>query len=207
MNTRMKTLFKRILFIYLPVAVMIIWTLFPFYWTIVTSLKTSSQIITKPITYFPHPVTFNNYIKAWNVGGFSRYFMNSMLVSLVSMIFTIVCATMSGYALARYAFKGKQAFIVLLLCTQFIPSAMLIIPLFMIFNTIGMINTPWALIFTYTVFHIPFNATLMSTFIKGIPYSLEEAAKVDGCTGFQAFNFVLFPVSSSFSLCIHQQLE
>ena len=146
------------------------------------------------IVYFPDPVVFENYIKAWSVGGFSKYFANSVFVSIASMIFTVVFATMAGYALARYRFKGKTAFLLLLLCTQFIPTAMLIIPLFQIYKGLSLINSHWSLIITYTTFHIPFNAMLMSTFIKGIPYSLEEAAKVDGCSPLKAFCYVLLPV-------------
>ncbi len=152
-DVRIRKYVKATLFI-IPLAALMVWTLFPFYWTIVTSLKTSNQIITKPITYFPKPITFSNYMLAWELAGFSRYFMNSLLVSLTSMVLTVGCALMCGYALARYEFKGKGAFVILLLCTQFIPTAMMITPLFMIFKNLSMINTLWALIFTYTVFHI-----------------------------------------------------
>jgi len=188
-----RTLQKSFL-IYFPLFIATIWTLFPLYWTLVTSLKTSGQILSKPVTFLPFPATFEHYVKAWNIGGFSRYFLNSMFVSSISMIFTVAFATMAGYAMARYRFRGKRIFLLLLLCTQFIPTAMLIIPLFMIYNKLSLINTPWSLVITYTTFHIPFNALLMSTFIKGIPYSLEEAAKVDGCSGSQAFLHVLLPV-------------
>ena len=185
---------KEILLIYIPLTIAAIWTLFPLYWTFITSLKTGPEISSKPVTYLPHLATLENYLKAWNIGGFSRYFMNSVIVSVVSMVFTVLFATMAGYAMARYRFRGKMAFMLLLLCTQFVPTAMLIIPLFQIFNKAGLINSHLSLIITYTTFHIPFNAMLMSTFIKGIPYSLEEAAKVDGCSSKQAFIHVLLPV-------------
>lgn len=180
--------------LYVLLAIAAVWTLFPLYWTFVTSLKTPAQISAKPLTYLAHPASFENYRKAWSTGGFSRYFLNSLVVSSISTIFTVVLATMDGYAMARYAFKGKRIFMLLLLSTQFVPSAMLIIPLFMIYLPMKLINTPWSLIITYTTFHIPFNAMLMSTFIHGIPYSLEEAAKVDGCSGRQAFVHALMPV-------------
>ena len=194
MKSPFKRHFRRKLFVIIPLVIATIWTLFPIYWTVVTSLKTSTQIAAKPITYVPSPLTFENYIKAWSVGGFSRYFLNSVFVSIMSMVFTVVLATMAGYAMARFRFKGKNAFLILLLCTQFIPTAMLIIPLFQIYKNLSLINSHWSLIITYSVFHIPFNAMLMSTFIKGIPFSLEEAARVDGCTARQAFLHVLLPV-------------
>jgi len=179
---------------YFGLSLLLIWTLFPFYWTLVTSLKQSSQIIQKPITYLPNPITFNNYILAWSRAGFSRYFSNSIFVSLVSMVLTVICSLMCGYALARYRFKFKSTFIIILLSTQFIPSAMIITPLFLNFKQLNLINSHWSIIFTYTVFHVPFNATLMNVFIRGISETLEEAAKIDGCTGLQAFVYVLLPV-------------
>lgn len=185
---------QRLALLYVLLVIATIWTLFPLYWTFITSLKNPRQISAKPLTYIALPPTIQNYISAWNVGGFSRYFANSLFVSVLSTIVTVILATMDGYAMARYRFKGKNAFMLLMLSTQFIPASMLIIPLFLIYLPMKLINTPWALIITYTTFHIPFNAMLMSTFIGGIPVSLEEAAKVDGCSGIKAFVHVLFPV-------------
>lgn len=187
---RVRNLF--VLYILLTIAT--IWTLFPLYWTLVTSFKSASQISAKPITYLANPATFENYQKAWNVGGFSHYFKNSLFVSLVSTIFTVVLSTMDGYAIARFNFRGKKPFMLLMLSTQFIPAAMLIIPLFMIYLPMKLINSLWSLIITYTTFHIPFNAMLMSTFVKGIPFSLEEAAQIDGCSRVSSFFHVVIPM-------------
>ena len=187
---RVRNLF--VLYILLTIAT--IWTLFPLYWTLVTSFKSASQISAKPITYLANPATFENYQKAWNVGGFSHYFKNSLFVSLVSTIFTVVLSTMDGYAIARFNFRGKKLFMLLMLSTQFIPAAMLIIPLFMIYLPMKLINSLWSLIITYTTFHIPFNAMLMSTFVKGIPFSLEEAAQIDGCSRVSSFFHVMIPM-------------
>lgn len=180
--------------IYLVLTVAVIWTLFPFYWTLVTSFKESAEIASKPLTYWPAKFIFSNYSEAWKNGGFSTYFVNSLKVSLISTIFTVLFATMDGYALARYKYKGKTAFLLILLCTQFFPTAMLIIPLFKIFNMAKLINNHLALILTYTAFHIPFNAALMRSFINGIPSSLEEAARVDGCGRIQAAVKILLPL-------------
>jgi multiple sugar transport system permease protein len=99
-----------------------------------------------------------------------------------------------GYALSRYRFKGKKAFLLLLLCTQFVPGAMLIIPLFIIFKNLGLISNPLSLIIAYTTFQIPFNSILMNGFISNVPVQLEEAAMVDGCSRLQAIRHVIFPL-------------
>ena len=172
----MKTISKKrreLTCIYLILLAAVIWTLFPFYWTFITSLKSSAEIASKPITYWPVHVITENYSNAWKTGGFSRYFLNSLKVSLISTVFTVLFATMDGYALARYKYKGKNAFLLILLCTQFFPTSMLIIPLFKIYNMTHLINNHMSLILTYTAFHIPFNAALMRSFISGIPATLE----------------------------------
>ena len=165
--------------VYLILAAAVVWTLFPFYWTMITSFKTSPEIAAKPVTYWPMKFTWENYVLSWQNSGFSTYFLNSLKVALLSTVFTVLFAAMDGYALARYQFKGKTLFLLALLCTQFFPTAMLMIPLFKIYHKAGLINHHWSLVLTYTVFHIPFNAALMRNFISGIPESLEEAAMVD----------------------------
>ena len=162
--------------VYLILAAAVVWTLFPFYWTMITSFKTSPEIAAKPVTYWPMKFTWENYVLSWQNSGFSTYFLNSLKVALLSTVFTVLFAAMDGYALARYQFKGKTLFLLALLCTQFFPTAMLMIPLFKIYHKAGLINHHWSLVLTYTVFHIPFNAALMRSFISGIPESLEEAA-------------------------------
>lgn len=177
-----------------PLVVFIGFIMFPFYWTFVTSLKAEGDIIKRPVRYLPNPLTFDNYITAWNDVGFSRYFFNSLLVSGVACLLTVISALFVGYALSRFRFKGKQCFLLILLCTQFIPSAMLIIPLFLVFSKLHLINNHWSLILVYTTFQIPFSSIMMKGFVEKIPYHLEEAAYVDGCSRVSALFRVVLPV-------------
>lgn len=192
----MKARKYRDLFIYrlLPLTVFISFICFPFYWTLVTSLKVEGDIIKRPVKYLPDPATVENYITAWNDVGFSRYFVNSLTVSAVACLMTVISALLVGYALSRFKFKGKQPFMLVLLCTQFIPSAMLIIPLFITFSKLHLINNHWSLILVYTTFQIPFSSIMMKGFVEKIPYHLEEAAYVDGCSRLQALVKVVLPV-------------
>lgn len=192
----MKARKYRDLFIYrlLPLTVFISFICFPFYWTLVTSLKVEGDIIKRPVKYLPDPATVENYITAWNDVGFSRYFVNSLTVSAVACLMTVISALLVGYALSRFKFKGKQLFMLVLLCTQFIPSAMLIIPLFITFSKLHLINNHWSLILVYTTFQIPFSSIMMKGFVEKIPYHLEEAAYVDGCSRLQALVKVVLPV-------------
>lgn len=180
--------------LYAPLLVAMLFTLLPFYWTIVTSLKHEVDITKLPIKYLPNPFTFENYKIAWDTVGFSVFFKNSLFVSLSTVLIVLVLSVLTGYALSRFQFRGKRAFLLLLLCTQFIPGAMLLIPLFMIFKTLGMISNPLSLIITYSTFQLPFNSILMSGFVTNIPEQLEEAAMVDGCSRLKAVFLVIFPI-------------
>ncbi|UUZ96948.1 carbohydrate ABC transporter permease [Paenibacillus sp. P25] len=182
--------------LYVPLLAAMLFTLLPFYWTIITSLKHEVDITKLPIKYLPIPFTFENYKIAWDRVGFSVFFKNSLFVSLSTVLIVLVLSVLTGYALSRFQFRGKRAFLLMLLCTQFIPGAMLLIPLFMIFKTLGMISNPLSLIITYSTFQLPFNSILMSGFVTNIPEQLEEAAMVDGCSRLKAVFLVIFPILS-----------
>lgn len=179
---------------FVPLLIFIVFILFPFYWTLVTAFKSESDIIKRPIKYFPNPVTFKNFTMAWKNVGFSIFFKNSLIVSLLSVILITLCSVLVGYSLSRFKFAGKNFFMLILLCTQFIPSAMLVIPLFIIFKKIGLINNMLSLILVYTTFELPFNSIIMKGFISGVPYELEEASMIDGCNQIQAIWYSVIPV-------------
>jgi len=184
----------RLLTLWLPLAFFLIFILFPFFWTVVTAFKSNVEINARPMTYLPQSPSFENFQTAWEGVGFSIFFLNSMFLSVVSVAFITLISVMVGYALSRYLFRGKQLFLVMLLCTQFIPGAMLIIPLFLIFKDLHLINTLASLVIVYVTFHLPFSAILIRGFVSTIPVTLEEAAMIDGCGRFRAVTVAVLPL-------------
>ena len=168
--------------------------IFPIYWCFATSFKPSAEITSKVVTYWPNTFTFQNYVEAWTRSGFSVYFKNSLFIAVFGVVFIVILSILTGYALARFKFKGKNAFMLILLCTQFIPGAMLITPIFIIFKNLNMLNSLFALVLINTTFHFPFNSILMRGFIGSIDYTIEEAAQIDGCSRLGAIWHVLLPV-------------
>jgi multiple sugar transport system permease protein len=142
----------------------------------------------------PWPATTEHFETVWNGLGFGVFFANSLKVGVVSLIATTVVALAGGYALARYNFRGRTAFLIAMLCTQFIPGAMMLIPLFETFRTLGLVNNLWSLVIAETVFQLPLSLILLSGFIRNIPVELEEAAWVDGCSRFRGFLIVVLPL-------------
>ena len=195
-NNKGKKVASSILFV-TALLVILIFIIFPIYWCFATSFKPSAEITSKVVTYWPNTFTFQNYVEAWTRSGFSVYFKNSLFIAVFGVVFIVILSILTGYALARFKFKGKNAFMLILLCTQFIPGAMLITPIFIIFKNLNMLNSLFALVLINTTFHFPFNSILMRGFIGSIDYTIEEAAQIDGCSRLGAIWHVLLPVLKS----------
>lgn len=179
---------------WLPLLLICVYVVFPIYWAINTALKTEPEILGKIITYLPKDLTFGNFIDAWTNVGFDKYFFNSLKVSGISVIFIVIISIMVGYALSRYKFKFKMAFLGLLLAVQFIPAAVLLVPLFNIFNGLGLVGSHIALVLINVTFQTPFCCVLMRGFVEGVPYALEEAAMIDGCSRIKGVFKVVVPM-------------
>ncbi|MEU6389856.1 carbohydrate ABC transporter permease [Streptomyces sp. NPDC046939] len=175
--------------IYVPLGVYLLFTLVPFYWMLLFAFRPAGST-----SLVPWPLTFDHFDKVWNERSFGIFFQNSLLVGVASMLMTTVVALAGGYALARFNFRIKQSFMLALLCSQFIPGALMLVPLFQIFANLKMINSLGSVIIAETVFQLPLTMILISGFIKNVPYSLEEAAWVDGCGRFRAFCAVVLPL-------------
>lgn len=173
--------------VYAPLTLYMLFTLVPFYWMVMFAFRERGST-----SLLPRPFTTENIEYVWVHGNFNQYFVNSLFVAIVAVVVSTIIAVMCGYALSRYSFRGKNAFQLLMLSTQFIPGAMMLIPLFKIFQGMGLMNSLWALVIADTVFHLPLSMLLMSGFIQNIPISLEEAAWVDGCSRFGGFLRVVF---------------
>lgn len=191
----MKEKKREVLFLrWLPLLLINVYVVFPIYWSIVTSLKSESDIVSTPIQYLPNNPSIANYANVWVHAGFHQYFANSLQISLISVAIIVVLSIMVGYALTRYEFRGKKLFLGFLLASQFIPAAVLLVPLFNIFQGLGLVGSKAAIVLVNITFHIPFNAILMKGFIEGIPFELEEAAMVDGCNRFSGVVRIVLPM-------------
>ena len=167
----------------------------PIYWIVVTSFKSSGEILDlNNITYFPKAFTWKNYTDLFEQFNYGILLKNSLLVSVASALVVTVFSMLGGYSLARYKFRGKQAVILFFLVTQMIPGILVIIPLYIIFSKMGLINTHVGLFIFYVTANLPFCVITMRSFFERIPITLEEAARVDGCTKMQSLLKIVFPI-------------
>ncbi len=178
----------------LPLTILLIFLLFPFYWTFITSVKSSSELYQAKVTYWPESFSWNSYEKLFGEFNFIRPMINSFIVALSTTLITLFVALLAAYAFSRYEFKGKRAFMIMFLTNNMFPTVLLLIPLFTIMRKLGLLYTPNALILAYTTFTIPFSVWLLNGYINDLPSSLEEAAMVDGANRAQAFTRVILPI-------------
>lgn len=192
---RRQSLWKRILLIYLPLALIMIFILFPFYWTFVTSIKPEEELYGLTATYWPKNVTFDAYKRLFTTTvNFLSAMKNSLIVAVCTTIVSLVTSTMAAYAFSRYQFAGRKALMCTFLCNNMFPTVLLLIPLYTIMRKLGLLYKPASLVLAYTTFTIPFSVWLLLGFINDLPMSLEEAALVDGCNRFKAFVKIILPI-------------
>jgi ABC-type glycerol-3-phosphate transport system permease component len=166
----------------------------PIIFMIINSFQTTEQmLISKSI--LPETYTIANYEFLIARTSYLRFFSNSVLISAVSTILTVIAAAFAGYALSRYRNKPIAAYSRVLLMVQMFPIIMALIPLFVIFRTLGLIDHPLSVIIIYTTVHLPFATWMFRAFFDSIPRELEEAALVDGCSRISAFFRIVLPLS------------
>ncbi len=181
--------------LYAAVGAYVVFALFPIFWTLKISVTPQRLLYSEGITFWPSQTTFENFVTVLRATDFPRYFLNSVIVSVATAAFVTVIATLAGYAMSRFTFRGKAALALLLLLTQTFPLVMVIPPIYRIMGQIGLINSLTGLVIIYTAFNTAFATFLMQSFFDGIPKDLEEAAMIDGCTRAQAMRRVIVPLT------------
>ena len=178
---------------YLAWMVLSIFCVAPIVVMFATSLKLQTQIFNTGINFIFTP-TLENYRDVLNEGGFARYLTNSLIVGVVSTVITLVLGCMAAYGLARFRFAGRTTVAYTTLLLRTVPLAVLAVPVFMIWNEAGIINSLSSLILLYVAVNPPFTIWLLYGFIAQVPIELEEAAKMDGCGPIQVFYLVVLPL-------------
>lgn len=171
--------------------------LFPLYWIIITSLKGEAEIFSLNPTILPQSISFDAYIDQFKSTEYSivRGFLNSLAISIPTMIISIILAVPAAYGLARFHIRGKRMFIQSFLLTQLMPATLLLAPMFIMFKKMGITNTFLSPILANCTTAIPFSVMILRTYFMSIPKDIEEAAKIDGCNIFMAFLKIILPIS------------
>jgi ABC-type glycerol-3-phosphate transport system permease component len=164
---------------------------------VLTSFKTSTEIYAFPIIYFPLHLTLSHYISALSEGNFLIYLKNSVIISFGSVIMALFVSIMPAYALSKFKFPGRNFLFFTVLLLEFLPQASFIVPMFRLIKALGLINTYVGVMISYLPFITPVQIVLLIGFFENIPESIEEAAKIDGCSYMAVFSKIVLPISIS----------
>lgn len=178
-------------------AVLIFWTLvslFPIYWMITFSLKDNKEIFGENIVGLPQQWLWSNYAEALTKGNMGRYFLNSIIVTGITILLTAILALMATYALTRMEWKGREAVNNIFMLGLTVPIHAAILPIFIILRTFKMTNSYQALIIPYAAFALAMAIMISGSFMANIPAELEEAACIDGCSIYGIFFRVMLPL-------------
>lgn len=177
---------------YLAVVVIVVVAVFPFYYAIITSLKSGTALF--QVNYLPTEFNFDNYVAVMQQGEFPRNILNSVFVATMTVGLALLLGVTASYALARVHFRGRTLLLLTILGVSMFPQIAVLAGLFELIRFIGVFNTPWALIISYTIFTLPFTVWVLTTFMRDLPIEIEEAAIVDGATPWVIITKVFLPL-------------
>ncbi len=167
----------------------------PIVWGVLTALKPAAEVVSYPPNLMPSRFTLESFRQVWSDSNFPTYFRNSLLVTGIATLTSLVVAVHAAYGLARFDFTGKTSLMLGLLATSMIPGIAILVPLYNLSIHTGLYNTFTGLVIVYTAWNIPLLVWLLKGFFESVPVELEEAAMIDGCSRMRAFYTIVLPMA------------
>jgi trehalose/maltose transport system permease protein len=177
---------------YLAVAAIVVFSVFPFYYAIITSFATGADLFR--VQYWPHSLTWTNYNTVLTEGDFPRNLLNSIVVSASVVLLGLLLAITASYALSRVRFRGGSLLLLTILSVSMFPQVAVLAGLFEIIRFFHLFNTLWSLVFSYMIFTLPFTVWVLTTFMRDLPIEIEEAAIMDGANPWTIITKVFMPL-------------
>jgi ABC-type glycerol-3-phosphate transport system permease component len=181
----------------LPVlaVLLVVASLFPVAWMALSSIKTLQELYTVPPSWIPAAPTLRNYVTVLLESNIPRYFLNSVVIAGGATLVALIFALPAAYGFARFEFRGKRFWQASILAGQMLPTAAVIVPLFILLRTLGLMNTYAGLILVYMILTLPLSVWMLTGFLRAIPAELEEAALIDGATRLGVLVRIILPLA------------
>jgi trehalose/maltose transport system permease protein len=180
---------------YLLVAAVLVYTIFPFFWAFLSSIKPNGELFSTPVRYWPEHPTLDHYRVVLQNDDFLTALKNSAIVAVVVTALSIAIGLFAAYSLGRFRFRGRSLVLYTVLAMTMFPQIAVLGSLFQMVNYFNLYNKLPALILTYFIFTLPFTVWVLTGFLKAIPAEVEEAAYVDGASPFQVFYKIMLPLA------------
>ncbi|PRH83966.1 carbohydrate ABC transporter permease [Labrys okinawensis] len=180
---------------YAVLVLLAIFCLFPIVWTFLTSIKVDADIVTQTMVYLPTRFTFDHYVKIWTQSDYPVLVFNSLVVTSITVVICLLTGTLASYAFARFNFPGRGSLMLGYLVVRMFPAVLMIIPLFVVMRSVGLLDSKFGLAIAYTSFLLPLFVWMMKGFFDAAPKELESAARIDGGTRFSAMWQIVVPIT------------
>ena len=182
--------------VYIPLGIFVFVLLFPFYWMVITSVKPNNELLSRDGNpFWVIQPTLEHFHKLLFKTAYPEWLWNTVFISVIATVVSLVCAVLAAYAIERLRFKGSRQVGLGIFLAYLVPPSILFIPLSTIVFKLGLFDTRWALILTYPTFLIPFCTWLLMGYFRSIPFELEECALIDGATRFEILWKIILPLS------------
>lgn len=172
-----------------------IWTLFPVYWMIKSSFTVDSEMYVARPSLFAKHYTVDNYIELFTESGFGRALLNSLEIAAITTVCCLLISILGSYAMTRLRFPGRRFFRTSIIFSYLIPTAVLFVPMYVFVSGLGFYDNKWALLIIYPTTVVPYCCYMLMDYFKAIPYALEEAALIDGCTRLKSLRHIIIPIA------------
>lgn len=181
---------------WITLAVICVFGFAPVYWLLVTSLTPNDQVFSFPPSFFPRELTLEHYATVFGNAQIFGYMRNSVIVSVITAVLSVIVSMYMGYAFSKYRFRGRKSLMYFVLSSQMFPQALLLVTLYLVFAQFGLLNTYLALILSFTTFTLPLCVWMLKGFFDALPDDLIEAARIDGAGPWRIFHSIVLPLAA-----------
>ncbi len=186
----------RALLSHIAIWVAVIIAVFPISRIVTISLRPGNRLLSSDLSIIPADASFENYVRVFSEKPFLQWIYNSLVITVTTSLIGVILASTAAYAFSRFKFPGRKSGLLFLMMTQMIPAAMLVLPIYLILTQLNLLNTYAGMVVAYSVTTLPFSIWVLKGYFDSVPRSLEESARIDGCSEFGAFYRILLPLST-----------
>ena len=180
---------------YIFLIIALVWTIFPVYWMIKSSITVNSEMyVARPSLIAKH-YTFENYVDLFTKTEFPRALLNSLMIAFLTTVCCLLISILGSYAMTRLKYPGRRFFKTSIIFSYLIPTAVLFVPMYVFVSKLGFYDNKWALLIIYPTTVVPYCCYMLMSYFKAIPYALEEAALIDGCTRMKSLRYIITPIA------------
>lgn len=195
MHSRRKTKTVKLTVTYILLIIGLLWTIFPLYWMVKSSFTEAGKMYVARPSLFGFTFTMEHYVDLIQNAGFLTNIKNSLVIALITTAIGLAISIFASYAMTRLKYPGRSFFSGTVIVSYLLPTAVLFIPMYIFVSNLGLAGSRWAMLVIYPTFVVPYCCYMLRSYFESIPYSLEEAALIDGCTRLKTLRYIIIPIA------------